>query len=373
MFTLTNKTNRTCTIFLVLILITSVGYCYIKTHPVQQFFHSGYSYLTRIPNHGSVAPDLEGILNNGHSVLKQTDESIKEHFKTNQKEAIYEINRTPIKAILKIENSGTHYYAIYDYLLGKGSYSQVLLAQDIYTKELLAVKVQPYSIPEDIEHEIKHLSIINEYRGDAIIVSKQEKTHYLFCKLAKGVALDKLYADSLNYSEKDILNIIIASFEALEALHKQNVVHNDIHEGNLVYNSRDKKAQWVDMAFSLKLKSGEEFFSVSRNKEKKPPCYKAPESNSERGYSTDVYQLGFMSLRQILILSEQDRNLRKKYIDSREESFDAIHKKYQAISSDTTPTSKIYNVLFRMIASTKSDRPTLQAAINELKLYADAM
>lgn len=373
MFTLRNKTNRICATFLVLILMASVGYCYIKTHHVQQFFYRGYSYLTSIPNHGSVAPDLEEILKNGHSVLKQTDASIKEHFKTKPKEILYEINRTPIQAILKIENSGTHYYAIYNHLLGKGSYSQVLLAQDIYTKELLAVKIQPYSVPEDIEHEIKHLSFINEYRGGAVITSTPEKTHYLFCKLAKGVALDKLYTDSLNYSETDILNIIIASFNALQNLHKQNIVHNDIHEGNLVYDPRDKKAQWVDMAFSLKLKSGEEFFSVSMNKEQKPPCYKAPESNSERGYSTDVYQLGFMSLRQILVLSEQDKNLRKKYIDSREESFDAIHKKYQAISNDTTPTSKIYNVLFRMIASIKSDRPSLQTALNELKQHADDM
>ncbi|HEV2523609.1 MAG TPA: protein kinase, partial [Gammaproteobacteria bacterium] len=274
----------------------------------------------------------------------------------------------PINKMLKIDHSaGIQDYAIYNHELGKGSYSRVLLAKNIKTLEWLAVKIQPYSDPEDIQHEIKQLSLLGDYRDDTIVTDQKQKTHYLFMRLTQGTAVEKLYEDNLQHSTEELFNIIISSFYALQALHQKNIVHNDIHEGNLIYNPSNKKSQWVDMAFSLKLKQKDTIYPLKRINKNPAFCYNAPESTRQRGYATDMYQLGFMSLRLLLIFSEENSELREKYIDSREYSFNTLKEKQKMLLSTTSsePTKNILSLLYRMIDSNAEKRPTLEEATRE--------
>jgi len=362
-------TIRIVTTFFALSLLCWLSYINADSRQIQQFLQA--RFFSSAFNHSDTENAFPKILTAGDNVLNKRKDFIKQHFYENPNDVLYDIKQKPIKCILKIVNAGIHYYAIYDHLLGTGSYSQVFLAQDINSKELLAVKVQANTNPEDIQHEIKHLSLINEYRGDTIIKAQKEEMHYLFYPFSKGVSTDKLYLNNSNYNEADILNMIASGFVALNSLHKQHIVHNDIHEGNLIYNTSDNKSHWVDMAFSLKLMAGIESRKINLDKNKNPPNYKAPESNYERGYATDIYQLGFMSLRMFLILTEKDTKLRAKYLDSKEYCFEAIHKKYKPLSFDSSPMSKIYHLLFKMMSPINAERPTLDAAINEIQLAKD--
>lgn len=285
--------------------------------------------------------------------------------------AIFQTNNShAISNIFKIEYQGPQDYRIYDHTLGKGSYSRVSLAQNIKTLEWLAVKIQPYSEPADIQHEIKHLSLLGEYRGDTILTAQKQKIHYLFMRLANGIAVEKLYEKNLSYSTEELFDIILSSFYALQTLHQKNIVHNDIHEGNLIYNLSSKKSQWVDMAFSIHLGPKNKIYHLKHINKQPAFCYNAPESTKQRGYTTDIYQLGFMSLRLLLILSEENRELRKKYIDSRSYSFKTLKAKQNTLLSTTSVKSvkNILTLLYRMIDADLEKRPTLTEATREFKV-----
>ena len=238
-----------------------------------------------------------------------------------------------------IQNNITHHYTIYTHELGKGSYSEVLLAKDRDNNEWLAVKIQPFTEPEDIQHEIKHLSIIGDYRGDLVSTHNGKEMHFLFSILAPGVSVDILLKNHNPLSQNETLDIILSSFYALQSLHRINMIHNDIHEGNLVYNPKDKTSHWVDMAFSLKLDPNERYMKVKMDPNKPPPYHKAHESNRYRGYASDIYQLGFMSQK---ILSH---------------------------SQSTSPPIQISNLLRQMMDPDMEKRPTIQEAIQILEKY----
>lgn len=321
--------------------------------------------------------NVDQTIQAGEAVLKLRILAIKAYFTTRPNDRILEIPYNPIRKILKVENKGLHFYAIYDYVLGDGSYGQVLLAQNIDAHEALAVKVQPFSEPADIDHEVRQLSLIDEYHGSTVVKEKQEcecvvAMHYLFSTLARGITVEKLYLVKNRYTISDLLDIIISGFYALKHIHDKHVVHNDVHEGNVVFNPVDKKSRWVDMAFSVSIKPGAKSYKINSNGTKPSPCYKAPESNVERGYSTDIYQLGFMSLRILIIMQELDGALKAKMIKSRELCFDEIKKKYGAMH--ITPSSesilKIYDLLYRMMSVDQNKRPTLVAAISEIETYS---
>lgn len=275
-------------------------------------------------------------------------------------------NNPSIHKVLKIKYNGTQDYAIYQHELGKGSYSRVLLAQNMKTFEWLAVKIQPYLDPDDIHHEIKHLSLTGNYRGNTIV----KNTHYLFMRLVQGFTIEKLYEKNLRYSPEEIFEIIMSSFYALQKLHQKNILHNDIHEGNLIYDSLQKTSQWVDLAFSIKLKPTDTIYHLRHVSKKSAFCYNAPESTKHRGYATDIYQLGFMSLRLLLILSEENNWLRKKYIDSKTHTFETLKEKQKTFLSKTPskPVKKIFSLLYSMIEPNAEERPMLDDAVYELKI-----
>lgn len=245
---------------------------------------------------------------------------------------------------------------MYDKIVGTGSYSTIYLGRDEATYALLAIKVQPYKEISDINHEISQLKKVKFYYGEHIIKKDKEILHYLIMPYFQGKSIDELYQSNNAFSKKEVLEMFIASAEALQAIHKKNLVHNDIHEGNLIYNAETNKATWVDYAFAVELPSSKTYRKVTIKG--KPPLYKAPESNQQRGYATDIYQLGFMFLRMLLVLTSNDSEYRHELIKSRDFSYKEIKK--QPIDAST----KIFH---EMMSKNWQQRPSISAVIKACK------
>ncbi len=286
-------------------------------------------------------------------------------------EPIYVDAEKPI--LEKMISVGTHQkycYAIYQTILGKGSYSKVQLAKNMNTGESLAVKIQSYKSKEeedDLKHEVKQLKNVGHYSDS--FDDRKNKNFYLFSRLAPGDSIEKLYLNASSYDSKEVCHMILSAWYALKEIHDRGVVHNDVHEGNLVYNFKDKSSLWVDLAFAITLKPGSQFKKIHLPRNDKVPSYKAPESNIERGYATDIYQLGFMSLRMLLIFSELDKDLKNRLIQSSELCMKAIKKIYspQTLGTNNELLIKIIPLFFSMMDTDKNKRPTIHDAIAKLE------
>lgn len=284
------------------------------------------------------------------------------------------IHVNPEKPILeKMISIGTrkkYCYAIYQTILGKGTYSKVQLAKKMNTGEALAVKIQSYKSKEDeddLKYEVKQLKNVGHYSDS--FDDRKNKIFYLFSRLALGDSIENLYLNPSSYNSKEVYHIILSAWYALKEIHDRGVVHNDVHEGNLIYNFKDKSSLWVDLAFAITLDPGSQFKRIHLPRKDTVPQYKAPESNIERGYATDIYQLGFMSLRMLLIFSELDKDLKNKLIHSRELCMKVIKKRYgpQILSTNNRLLIKIIPLFFSMMDTDKNKRPTIHDAIAKLE------
>lgn len=250
---------------------------------------------------------------------------------------------------------------VQNHLLGKGSYSEIYRGWDTVKKIYVAVKIQPYQEIEDIQHEIKQLKKVGLYIGEHIDFETTPPSHYLIMNYIPGKSIEHLYTSSCIYSAEEILNLMRLATKSLKTIHDLQLVHNDIHEGNLIVNKQQDAAKWIDFAFTVELPTDAQIQTIKMF-DKSVPIYKAPESNIQRGYSTDLYQLGFMLLRMQLILSSDDPKYRENLAQSREFSFSEI--KDNAAAFKSKPETQI---LLDLLADDWQERPTLERVIKTLQ------
>jgi len=357
-------------IFVIIALLSLGSILYVKEpQNFHQFPHSISTWYRSLNQNNKYPPNINPtVVQQGTWVLNSLQFTIRNYFRSNPNATVFTMNKYPIDKIVMVQREIPHYYALYSHKLGQGANGWVFLAQDIDTREFLAVKQQPaLENTSYIKNEIEQLSILNRYRGEMSIKGFEIETHYLFSQLLPGTCIEELYSSDMHYNTKEILDIILASFYALRKLHANRIVHNDIYEGNIIYNVNDKKADWVDLGLSLWLPPGVSSKITNQWAQRLAPSHKAPEYNHEKGYATDVHSLGIMSLRLFLILTEQDPILKTKYIKSHQESFIATQQKYSALSKGSSALAKIYHLLLQMTSEETEARPTLDEAIAELE------
>jgi serine/threonine protein kinase len=161
--------------------------------------------------------------------------------------------------------------------------------------------------------------------------------------------------------EVDILKIILASAISLQKIHAKKLVHNDVHEGNVIFDDSTYDANWIDFAFAIELPENVLCRTIELNN-KVVPKHKAPESNIQRGYATDIYQLGFMAARMLLVLGLDDCEEREKLIDSYDYSADRVRQNAE---------HNIPPLFYQMMAENWEDRPTIAEVIEDGQVIID--
>jgi serine/threonine protein kinase len=158
-------------------------------------------------------------------------------------------------------------YAIYsgkkqdERILGKGMVGKVKLMQKISDSnpgEWFAIKVitlDEYFHEMEYEREKFILKLINSSVGGFKQIrfseGKEEKTQCIIgMKIVPGITLEKLM-ETRSLSTGEVLSIIKASLDTMLAMKACGVVHNDLHSGNILYDSEHERIGFVDFGSSL--------------------------------------------------------------------------------------------------------------------------
>ena len=138
--------------------------------------------------------------------------------------------------------------------LGSGSFSQLYKGENIRTKELVAIKVEPLKNETKM---LKHESKIYQYLGNTIHIPQlkwfgTDDTNYYMVLSLLGNSLAYIKPNTL--SLMTTLSIAINMIKILKGLHEQGLIHRDIKPDNFLFGLEDKCSQLylIDFGFSKK-------------------------------------------------------------------------------------------------------------------------
>ena len=147
--------------------------------------------------------------------------------------------------------------------LGQGTFSKIYLVQD-KNNNIYSMKKIILSDDLDVQSVIKEYKMCSKFQHENIVKllgiysNKLDKTTYVVYILMEVGKTDwekeiKSYTDKkLEYSEKDLINIIKQLISALAFLQKNNIVHRDIKPQNILI-FKDNKYKLADFGESKQL------------------------------------------------------------------------------------------------------------------------
>lgn len=151
-------------------------------------------------------------------------------------------------------------------ILGSGTFGEVYICSHRATKKTYALKVEKKENSKTLSREYKVYKAMNPKQTKHI--SKLYAHGYLELNEKKvfGIVLDlfgsslKQISDYMTYfSEKSIYMLALLILEAIEEVHRKNIIHRDIKPANFVFSKDGKNIVLIDfgLAISISKKKGE--------------------------------------------------------------------------------------------------------------------
>jgi serine/threonine protein kinase len=137
--------------------------------------------------------------------------------------------------------------------IGEGAFGSIYKGENIRTKELVAVKVEPI---ENNTKLLKNESIIYQYliNNEGLPNVKwfgKDKTNYYMVLNLLGESLQSLKERKKRFSLKLVLQIGIQIINLLRMIHNKGLVHRDIKPDNFLLglNNKNKQIYIIDFGF----------------------------------------------------------------------------------------------------------------------------
>lgn len=182
--------------------------------------------------------------------------------------------------------------------IGRGGMGIVYLGHQKSLNRQVAIKVLPPQLATDktsVERFIQEANLIAKMNHENIIqiydIEEQDQTYFIIMEYLDGASLDKIIRHKvLDFTREEMTGFIFKVCQALEATHKQGVIHRDVKSAN-IFITRDKRVKLMDFGISKIVSS-----TATTGSALGTPSYMSPEQAKGEVLTpaTDIYSLGIV-------------------------------------------------------------------------------
>ena len=144
-------------------------------------------------------------------------------------------------------------------LIGKGSFSEVYLGENIVTKKIYSVKIENrYLIKtENLEKEAYILLNLKCFGIPEVISFGRSGKYNILVQTLLGKSLEKIWLENnRSFNIKDLCMIAIQTLDRIEYIHSKNYLHRDIKPENFLVGYPDSSVIYlIDFGLSKKYRS----------------------------------------------------------------------------------------------------------------------
>ncbi|XP_028841860.1 mitogen-activated protein kinase kinase kinase kinase 5-like [Denticeps clupeoides] len=184
--------------------------------------------------------------------------------------------------------------------IGRGSYGDVFEARNITTGAYSAVKVQNIESQDDFTLVQQEVDILKECDHKNIVAvhtsTLREEKLYIAMEFCAGGSLQDIYEETGPLSEQEIAFVCRETLQALQYLHRSNIIHRDIKGGNILLTEKgDVKITDFGLAAKVSNSTERQKSVVGTTHWIAPEVY-AAEHNGGYDHLCDIWSLGITAV-----------------------------------------------------------------------------